>query len=152
MKGLELPINALVIIVVAVIVMIALIAMFYPAFLGGTIATTSESAKSTACAILVEAKNCNVNTNTITISNFDANRHGDVGDSTADAGYPTACDGTAATNSAHDNLATLCLCYYSSPTEASCKALCGCSGGGGGGGGGLGPCPGGTPRKPDGTC
>lgn len=134
MRGIELPINALIIIVIAVIVLVALIAMFYPAFSGGSQTVSVESVKSTACQILVEAKKCGAttpltNTSQITISNFDANKDGTNGDNmanTVNSGvtFPTSC--TTASHPDHDNLASLCICYYSIYTEVGCKALCGC--------------------------
>ena len=139
MKGIELPINILIIVAIAVIVLIALVAMFYPAFSGGSSVVTTESAKSAACQILVGPKKCGAttprptNTSEITISGFDANRDGIVGDnqkntinSGTGANFPTTCSSPPATNYDHDNLASLCICYYSITNERLCKALCGC--------------------------
>jgi len=126
MKGIELPINILIIVATAVIVLIAVIAMFYPAFNSGSVTMTSESAKSAACQVLVEAKNCGkttpaTNTYGIRVNNFDANKDNTPLAGT-EAAYPAACLPTGG----NDNLARLCVCYYSITTEAGCKALCGC--------------------------
>jgi len=126
MKGIELPINILIIIAIAIIVLIALIAMFYPAFAGGSAIMNSETAKTRLCQIMVEAKKCNVNSNTITISDFDADRDGsNDGGSTwvfGVGGSPCA----DATGTGQDNLASLCKCYYSVDAEVTCKKMCGC--------------------------
>jgi hypothetical protein len=125
MKGIELPINVLIIIAVAVIVLIAIIAMFYPTFSNGSSSVTSDVAKSAACQLLVD-RGCGTATTLYTykipVYNFDANRDGDEVNGAEDS-YPAACGGT---NPGNDNLARLCLCYYSITTEETCKALCGC--------------------------
>jgi len=124
MKGIELPINILVIVAIAIIVLIAMIAMFYPAFLGGGAVINSETAKTRLCQIMVEAKKCNVNSETITISDFDADRDGKTdGGSVWTLGTSTCAD---AAGTGKDNLASLCECYYSIKTEDNCKKICGC--------------------------
>jgi hypothetical protein len=150
MKGIELPINILIIVAVAVIVLIALIAMFYPAFSSGSQTVNVESVKNAACQVLVTAKNCMAATTTINTPDFDADQDGlIVGDSGQDWGWavndpcPPApfppgsgctvastgdntCHETTATGNEDDNLAALCKCYYGITSEAQCKALCGC--------------------------
>jgi len=133
MKGIELPINALIIIAVAVIVLIALVSMFYPAFSSGNLVLTSEGAKTKLCQIMVEAKSCSVLSNTITIDTFDADKDGYVGigppnDVTSNWNWvalPT-CSPSDAQATWGDNLASLCYCYYSITTENTCKKMCGC--------------------------
>jgi hypothetical protein len=132
MKGIELPINALIIIAIAVIVLIALVSMFYPAFSSGNLVLTSEGAKTKLCQIMVEAKGCSVESKTVTIDSFDADRDGYVGtvDVTSNwnnwaAPWPT-CSTSDAQATWGDNLASLCYCYYSITSEAVCKKMCGC--------------------------
>jgi hypothetical protein len=126
MKGIELPINVLIIIAVAVIVLIAIIAMFYPAWTGGSSTMTIEGAKSNACQILTESKKCSVATSTIGVVGFDANK---------DANHAIETQLDAAV-SAGDTLSALCDNYYqinavtagtASQAEIRCKQLCGCS-------------------------
>jgi hypothetical protein len=50
-KGIELPINILVIVAVAIIVLLGVIALFYSSWFSGTGPVTAESAKSRACSI-----------------------------------------------------------------------------------------------------
>jgi len=126
MKGLELPINILVIVVIAVIVLIAVIAMFYPSFSSGGQTVVVENVKSQACQVLVEAKNCGkttpaTNTYDIWVNNFDANKD-NANLAGTEIAYPAACLPAGG----NDNLARLCICYYSITTEPDCKALCGC--------------------------
>jgi hypothetical protein len=121
MKGIELPINILIIIAIAIIVLIAVVSMFYGPFSSGTETVSSDIAKNDACQILISRK-CNVLTSDSVINNFDANRDNSInGGATA---FPTNC--TAAGGATRDNLASLCICYYSITTEAGCKDFCGC--------------------------
>ncbi len=51
MKGIELPINILVIVAVAIIVLLGVVALFYSSWFTGTGPVTSQTAVSKACAI-----------------------------------------------------------------------------------------------------
>ena len=75
MKGLALPINILVIVAVAVIVLISLIAMYYPAFFAGSLVVGVDSAKSAACRSLVEGNACGVDPRFIPLENFDGDKN-----------------------------------------------------------------------------
>ena len=124
MKGLELPVNILIIVVIAIIVLIAVVAMFYPAFSSGSDTVSSDVAKTTSCQLLID-RGCGIDTNTIPISNFDADK-----DSSKDPGATwewgvSTCNNDDSTAS-NDNLAALCDCYYSLKTESACMSLCGC--------------------------
>ena len=124
MKGIELPINILIIIAVAVIVLIALIAMFYPAFSSGSLVLSSEMAKTQACRGLL-ANDCNIHPNGIPTYNFDANKNGIIG-----SGDSGASCGSGATSG--DNLWSLCVCQLQVPESvAGCtqckKNVCGCT-------------------------
>jgi len=111
MKGLELPINVLIIIALAVIVLIAVVAFFYPSFFSGSQTVGVESAKSSACQVLVTGRNCNIDTNDVNITNFDADQDSYIG--AADTGMvwtwgASTCGGVV--TNAGDNLAALCAC------------------------------------------
>ncbi|MHA1686746.1 MAG: hypothetical protein ACTSYD_10120 [Candidatus Heimdallarchaeaceae archaeon] len=129
MKGISLPINALVIVAIAVIVLLGLVALYFGGFNPFSTAITVESAKNDACDTLVRY-GCNVNTNTITIDDFDADQDGAIGAADTGSGFdwanpPASCKGSAI-NAIGDNLASLCFCFYNKKSEAECKALCGC--------------------------
>jgi len=124
MKGTELPINTLIIIVIAVAVLIAMIALFYYVYDPSRQGISLEAAKSNACQMLASL-NCNVGADSISISNFDADKDGqrdpgsNVGTSIADCsnGNP----------SMNDNLMTLCACYYGFTEDSDCETnVCGC--------------------------
>jgi hypothetical protein len=127
MKGIELPINVLIIVAVAIIVLIALVAMFYPNFKSSSTVVNSDIYKSSACQIMIDRK-CTPSPSDITIANFDADKNGKQ-DSGSGWTFSTATTSLCAkaTNTNKDNLASLCDCYYSITNENSCKALCGCT-------------------------
>jgi hypothetical protein len=125
----ELPVNVLIIIALGLIVLFAILSVFYPSWSNGIIAANSGTAKSAACQKLIDNDCLLKGTNTIAIESFDADRDGLTG--TADqsgssnwAWNPADC---GAQNTRNDNLAALCTCYYQITTEAECKNLCGCS-------------------------
>jgi len=119
MKGISLPINVLVIVAIAIVVLLGLVAMYFTGFGPFTTAAGLEGIKNEACRVLVQEKRCKVYTYEITISNFDANKNGNN-----DPG--ASWDWTAGTGD--DNLAALCYNYYGIRGEASCKQLCQCAG------------------------
>jgi len=117
MKGIELPVNILIIIAIAVIVLIALIAMFYPAFVSGGKTVSLDVARSQACRSLVEGYRCDTTTvlANIIVNKFDVDKDGSVND--------------IGTSDADDNLDNLCLTWYQTADDATCrKNLCGCEG------------------------
>lgn len=120
MKGIELPINVLIIVAVALVVLLGLIAIYFSGFGPFTGAMTLESAKNEACRELVQERRCNTNTNNIAIDGFDAD-----GDGTEDSG--TTWNWAAPSCSIYtDNLASLCYCVYKFTQETQCKQMCGC--------------------------
>ena len=54
MKGVELPINVLVIVAIAIVVLLGLVGLFLAGFLGGSTTFTVAQAKNNACAQLVQ--------------------------------------------------------------------------------------------------
>jgi len=116
MKGIELPVNILIIIAIAVIVLIALIAMFYPAFTSGGKTVSLDVARSQACRSLVEGYSC-ITTATlanIMVNKFDVDKDGSVND--------------IGTSDADDNLDNLCLTWYQTADDGMCRKMCGCEG------------------------
>jgi len=124
MKGIELPINVLIIVAVAIIVLIALVAMFYPNFRNSSITVNSDIYKNTACQIMID-RGCEPDAKSIRIEGFDADKDGQQDDGT-DWTFGTATTTNCGTTSGNDNLASLCECYYSIKAPSACKALCGC--------------------------
>ncbi len=124
MKGIELPINILVIVAIAVIVLLGMIALYFTGWGPFAGATSLEGIKNTACRQLVQTSNCGISSWTILVSNFDANKDGNI-NPLVGAAYPAGACPIAGTG---DNLAQLCLCYYSRTKEAECRTLCGCPG------------------------
>jgi Flp pilus assembly protein TadG len=129
MKGLELPINVLIIVAVALIVLLAVVAMYFSGFSPFTTAIGLEGVKNDACRRLVQENRCKAETKDIAIQGFDANRDGNNNVGTSwdfDDNAAYACDAT--TGGGNDNLAALCDCYYSVGSEGQCKVMCGCPG------------------------
>jgi len=122
MKGIELPINALIIIVVAILVLLGIVALWMSGWGGGSQGVTVEAAKATGCgALMRSAGGCTGVTpanifydgqNLVNhVLKFDADGDGTAGDA----------DGT-------DNLQSLCTRYYNAATPSDCRKVCGCSG------------------------
>jgi len=129
MKGVELPINILVIVAIAVIVLLGLVAVYFVGFNPFSSVAGIEGIKNDACRVLVQGKNCAELTSNIVfdgamLRQFDANKNNAMV-ATAVSSWGTACPDALWTG---DNLAALCACYYSRSTEAQCKALCSCPG------------------------
>jgi len=126
MKGIELPINILIIVAVAVIVLIALIAMFYPAFSGGSNVVSLDIAKAQACRSLAEGNKCSTSVNLVDIYvyGFDADKDGsnDPGNGAFPIPLPNPPCPTA---SANDNLLVLCVCHFNIGSP-DCRKMCGC--------------------------
>jgi hypothetical protein len=106
-KGVELPINILVIVAIAVIVLLGLVALYFVGFNPFSTTAGLEGIKNKACQDLVQTNNCGVSTTTIQV-NYDVNGDDVVGST--------------------DTLDLLCSKYYSRTTEAACKGLCSCPG------------------------
>ena len=118
MKGLELPINVLVVVAVAVIVLLGVVGLFFAGFIGGggTIALTA--ARNNACAELI-SRGCG----TTLTENVDVN-------------YDTDSDGLI--EPGVDTLASMCINQFGKFTgtgankivdESACKRdICACPG------------------------
>lgn len=109
MKGVELPVNVLVIVAVAVLVLLGLITLFMTVFGGGGATITLGAVKQQACAELLNAaEGCGAaDPGAITVQ-YDADRSGTVDDS--------------------DTLQELCENYYGcdSDDKACCRRVCAC--------------------------
>ena len=107
-KGVELPINILVIVAIAVIVLLGLVALYFIGFNPFSTTAGLEGIKNKACQALVQTNNCGVSTTTIQ-ANYDV-------------------DGDGAIDITNDNLLAFCTKFYSRTTDAACKGLCSCPG------------------------
>jgi hypothetical protein len=130
MKGIELPINALIIITVAVLVLLGIVALWMSSWGGGSQGVTVEAMKAAGCgALMRDARGCTsidpatqiyFDGSTATVPKFDINKDGKF----CPAG-PTCVAADPA-----DSLQLLCSTYYgTSATGASdCRKICGCGG------------------------
>ena len=133
MKGVELPINILVVVAIAIIVLLGLVALYFVGYNPFASVASLEGIKNDACRQYVQGHNCGQDGTVVTdilVTNFDANGDGTIsGVATFGAwGVATNCEATrglAAITSA-DNLASICQCQYGRGTEADCRKLCGC--------------------------
>lgn len=123
LKGISLPVNALVIIVLAVIILIAILALFYGLWPSGVSGVTLGAVKNNACQILLDT-GC-VETRLIQINNFDADKDG-TNDPGIEWTWGTVCPTGPADAESGDNLASLCECYYPITDDIGCKELCNC--------------------------
>jgi len=135
MKGIELPISTIVVMILVLIVLIAIVGLFYGVWPSGSQAATLESAKSNACQMLTSMNGCKSTddgvTKAIVINNFDANQDG-VNNPGITAGSALPCKDNIA-HSSQDNLFMLCKCWYNiggadKDINDNCKKqVCGCS-------------------------
>jgi hypothetical protein len=123
LKGVELPINALIIIVLCLIVLIAIIVLFSGTWNSGKGTITQEAARNNACQLMV-ATRCTANPESIVVRDFDADKDGVL--NTPGAGKNNC--GTAQ----GDTLYMLCKCWYGIndvvPTDFNkdCRSICMC--------------------------
>lgn len=139
MKGLELPINALVIIVIVLVVLLAVVAMFFGGFTPASGSTSLQSATTATC-MRVNPMYCDytqgnnrIFASRVPVYDFDANNNNIMNEHTPDSNY--------ATSIGDDNLEMLCIIYYGcqyggsgGPTDPAwvawynccLKTVCGC--------------------------
>lgn len=139
MKGVELPISTIVVIVISILVLVAIIVLFNNVWNPGSDLAKLEGAKSNACQMLSSINGCkstdNGITKTIVVNGFDADKDG-----TQDSGQNVGTVGVLGTSctkndlNAQDNLFKLCECWYmiAGTTDEmindNCKKqVCGCS-------------------------
>lgn len=118
-KGMELPLNTLVILAIVIIVLLAVAALFMGVWgpTGGGISL--QSAKTNYCSKLLNTGKCgNAELTAITIDDFDADRDGKVDGGTVVpriiAGLKDKSDPLDTTTT--DNLLTLCIYWYNCGT------------------------------------
>jgi len=125
MKGIELPINVLIIVAVALVVLLAIIAIYFSGFNPFSASINLAGVKNEACREYVQERNCKGSTNDVQVKEFDADKDG-----TLDAGttwsFTNAAYNCLVGGSGTDNLAALCKCYFNTDTEAECRKICGC--------------------------
>lgn len=100
MKGLELPINILVIVALAIMVLLGIFALFMGGFGTSSTGLTLEAAKTQGCQQLIRTGKCGIwdGAKNLTI-NFDSNQDGNI--------------------SSTDDLYMLCIKYYGAPPPSS---------------------------------
>ena len=122
-KGLELPINVLVIVALAVIVLLGIIAL-YMLGTGGPISSISlAGAKQSACSTLIRQNSCNVATSSVDVQ-FDVANATLETCTSATSAY--CADGSVTTEV--DTLDKLLDTYYGTTNEQTRKKACGCPG------------------------
>jgi len=106
MKGLELPVNVMIILVLGMIILIAVIVLVYDGYKPSINSVDQTTAKNNACGVLTSL-GCSVSTSSIVISNFDTNKDNILDNS--------------------DTLMSLCENFYSITDEGDCRTeICGC--------------------------
>ncbi len=134
MKGVELPINVLIIVALAFIVLLALLAMYFTGFSPFSSAVGLEGIKNAACGNLTQRQRCMADPENILLDAFDADQDGLM--SSDDGGSGWGWDNShcgletvpATGEEWGDNLASLCHCFYNIGSEGECKTMCGCPG------------------------
>jgi len=76
-KGLELPVNVLVIVAVAVIVLLGIVGLYFAGFLPGSKQIALVSAKNNACSELIN-RGCGTTNATSIYVNYDVNGDGSI--------------------------------------------------------------------------
>jgi len=116
-KGIELPINILVVVAVAVIVLLGVIALYFGGFMGPAQTMTQEAAKNSACSyVMNKVGGC-----------MTADPSGIIfGGAGGPPGFDADADGDIDTT---DTLQALCDTYYNAGGDApTCRRVCGCAG------------------------
>jgi hypothetical protein len=115
----------MIIVVLCLIVLIAIVVLFFGTWNSGKGALTQEAAKNNACQLMI-ATRCIANPENIVVRDFDADRDGILN---------TAGDGTGTCDSdpgQGDTLYMLCKCWYGvsdavpADFDKNCKAICMC--------------------------
>jgi hypothetical protein len=110
MKGIELPINVLVIIVIAVIVLLGIIAVYFAGWTPFAQSSGVDAVKNAGCRMVVY--NCSIELDTIL---FDG----------SNIGLPTYDVNDDGIYDSDDNMEELCRIHFDAdPTQ--CAKLCGC--------------------------
>ena len=131
MKGAELPSNTIVILLICLLIILLIFSLLFGVWNPSKNSVTQEIAKDKACQMLVSL-GCFPSASTISIRDFDANKNGKLND----VGSPPIIEDTSRnwiyndnciSTLNGDNLASLCVCYYSLYNDVDCKKnLCRC--------------------------
>lgn len=131
MKGISLPINILIIVIVAVIVLLGVMALYMGNWMPFNLSMNAETAKTQACKFLLNGgcgntQNIKLDGTMGNLPEFDADLDGRTGalEGATTAITSVTCGGTS--TSVGDNLASLCKCHFGIDDESSCKRMCGC--------------------------
>ncbi len=108
MKGVELPINILVIVAIAVIVLLGLVALYFTGFGPFSATAGQEAIKNQACTTLNPRAGCQSDPSTIAV-NYDVNGDGSI-------------------TLAQDNWQTFANMFYGCTDSACAKRVCSCPG------------------------
>ncbi|MFH1474097.1 MAG: hypothetical protein ABIE55_04395 [Candidatus Aenigmatarchaeota archaeon] len=122
MKGIELPINVLVIIVIAVIVLLGVIAVYFTGWTPFAETAGVDAVKNAGCRMVV------YDCSSIDLTNilFDGSKAGLPKYDVNDDGYFCPADTANCASRANDNMVNLCSIYFD--TDATgCAKLCGCT-------------------------
>jgi hypothetical protein len=123
-KGLELPMNIVILLVIAIIVLIAIMALLYSTYPTAKGSVDLSTAKNSACQFLINM-GCLPSTGTVLVNDFDANMDGNIQTGSENFG---SSDTISCDKNGGDNLARLCACYYGVTTNLQCRMkICGCS-------------------------
>jgi Tfp pilus assembly protein PilW len=132
MKGVALPIEVLVIIVIAVIVLLGMVAVYFAGWTPFAETAGVDAVKNNACKKL--AYDCSKDPKDVLVTDLDADQDENADSGTTWTWYdpPTVAGSTCGATSpadpadSNDNLAALCACFYDARTIEACRRLCGC--------------------------
>jgi hypothetical protein len=132
MKGLELPMSTIIVIILVLIVLLGVVAIWISGFGGGATTISVEAAKSAGCGKLMrDVRGCTAvdpatilfDGTAIGVPKYDVNGDGHYcpADAVACAGPPALQD---------DSLQYLCVKYYGTTLidQVGCRKVCGCGG------------------------
>jgi hypothetical protein len=146
LKGVELPVNALIIVIIGIVVLLALVALFFGVYNPGRGSMELDAVKNSACSTFV-SMGC-VSPKEVLTNNFDADKDGVI---KPQPNQPVGLEDCSVPNGGGpgDNLYMLCKCWYGADFNA-CRSVCMC---GNRGDPSTSTCPGsGVPIPPDGSC
>jgi hypothetical protein len=121
MRGIELPINTIIIVVLAILVLAAVAGLFGGSFTPGSGTITVEGAKNNACQKLLSMGCSGVSLGSITVKDFDANKDGKLNPGTIcytdGSGFYNCVSpyGSVSATGTQDNLYTLCVKHFNCP-------------------------------------
>jgi hypothetical protein len=120
-------VNVIVIILIAVIVLLSIIGLYFSNWASGAQSINIDNAKNDACRRL--STNCYGEVNRVTLKSFDADKDGvlDLGMNVGECSDPGLDNIPGNADDPKDNLYMLCKCYYNA-NEDQCRDVCVCKG------------------------